>query len=217
MIRTKKDGDLIIISGPTAVGKHTVIQKLLSEEFVLSVSATSRLPREGEVEGVDYYYVTKEEFRKKIENEEFLEYAVVHGDNYYGTLKSDVNNKLKTGKNVILEIDIAGAVTIKEKYPNAIFIFLLPPSVEEIKNRILGRNSETKEQIMKRFTTMYKEINEINKYNYVVINDEVDLAVSKINAILLSEKCRVDRIEELVIDTKEEEIHEQIIAHFDNL
>ncbi len=217
MIKSKKRGDLIVISGPSGVGKDTVTNRILNENLVLSVSATSRSLRGNEKEGVDYYFLTKEQFEEKINNDEFMEYAQVHGDNYYGTLKSEVNGKLDEGKDVVLVIDIAGALSIKEKMKDVIFIFLLPPSIRELKNRLISRNTENKEQLLKRFSTMYNEINKINEYNYVVVNDNLDDAVNKIKSILLSEKCRVDRIVDLEIDTTEEKVHEDIIEYFDNM
>lgn len=217
MIKTKKKGDLIIISGPSGVGKDTVVKNLLSNTLTLSVSATTRSIREGEKDGVDYYYISKEDFEEKISNDEFLEYAIVHGKDYYGTLKSEVDSKLNSGLDVVLVIDIAGAFQIKEKFDDSIFIFIMPPSIKELKKRLIKRGSESKESLLRRFSSLYNEINEINKYNYVVVNDDIDSAVKKINAILLSEKCRVDRIEDLDIDTKEEEVHEEIISYFENL
>ncbi len=216
MIKQKKDGDLIIISGPAGVGKDSVTNKILSDDIILSISATTRSPRDGEIHGKDYYFVSKEEFEAKIKADEFLEYACVHGKDYYGTLKSEVFKTLEEGKDVVLVIDIAGALQIKSKFDKAIFIFLLPPSIKELKNRLIARSTETKDSLMRRFTSLYKEINEISKYNYVVINDDLEFATNKIKSILTSEKCRVDRIVDLEIDTKEEEIHEQIIEMYEN-
>lgn len=215
MIKNNVSGDLIVLSGPSGSGKDTVVQKVLGDNISISISATTREKREGEKDGVDYYFLSKEEFEEKIENDEFLEYAVVHGKDYYGTLKSEVVKILDQKKDVILVIDIKGALLIKEKFPSALFIFLLPPSVQTLKERLILRKSETKESMLRRFTSLYKEINEISKYNYVVVNDSLDEAVNKIKSILVSEKCRVDRIDDLVIDTKEEEIHEEIINIFD--
>lgn len=217
MIKSNAKGDLIVISGPSGAGKDTIVQRILNDDISLSISATTRDKRDGEVDGVDYFFLSKQEFLEKMKNDEFIEYAIVHGDNYYGTLKSEVLKKLDAKQDVVLVIDIKGAISIQEKFPNAIFIFLLPPSIEILKERLIARKTETKESMMKRFTSLYKEINELPKYNYVVVNDSVEEAASKIKSILVSEKCRVDRIEDLVIDTKEEDIHEEIIQYFENL
>lgn len=217
MIKSNKDGDLIVISGPSGVGKDTLVGKIICDNKKLSVSATTREKREHEVNGVDYHFLSKDDFKEKIQNNEFIEYALVHSSDYYGTLKSEVEENLKKGIDVILVIDIKGALNIKEQYPSSICIFLLPPSVEELKKRLIERNTEKLDSLLRRFTSMYKEINEITKYNYVVVNDSIENAVNKINAILLSEKCRVDRIEDLEIDTKEEDIHESLIEYFDSL
>lgn len=218
LIKQKKRGSLIIISGTTCAGKGTVIKELLkrNENLVLSTSYTSRSIRKGDIEDVTYYFVSREKFEEKIKNDEFLEYALVHG-NYYGTPKKEIENLLSNGKDVILEIEVQGAKIVKEKLPETVLIFVLAPSMEEVKKRIIARGSETKEQIITRFKTAYQEINEIPKYNYVVINDIVSSAVKKIESILISEKCRVDRIEEIRVENKEEFMHELLMEKsFDN-
>lgn len=218
LIKQKKRGSLIIISGTTCAGKGTVIKELLkrNENLVLSTSYTSRSIRKGDIEDVTYYFVSREKFEEKIKNDEFLEYALVHG-NYYGTPKKEIENLLSNGKDVILEIEVQGAKIVKEKLPETVLIFVLAPSMEEVKKRIIARGSETKEQIITRFKTAYQEINEIPKYNYVVINDIVSSAVKKIESILISEKCRVDRIEEISVENKEEFMHEFLMEKsFDN-
>lgn len=218
LIKQKKRGSLIIISGTTCAGKGTVIKELLkrNENLVLSTSYTSRSIRKGDIEDVTYYFVSRKKFEEKIKNDEFLEYALVHG-NYYGTPKKEIENLLSDGKDVILEIEVQGAKIVKEKLPETVLIFVLAPSMEEVKKRIIARGSETKEQIITRFKTAYQEINEIPKYNYVVINDIVSSAVKKIESILISEKCRVDRIEEISVENKEEFMHELLMEKsFDN-
>lgn len=213
MIKSKKKGDLIVISGPSGCGKDSICNKVIKKRknIQISVSMTTREKRQDEKEGKDYYFVTKEEFEKSIENDDLLEYAIVHEKDYYGTPKSNLFKILEDGTDVILIIDIQGALQIKEKYPEAIFIFILPPSMRELKKRLIKRGSETKESMFRRFKSMYKEINEIVKYNYVVVNDELDEAVNKVIAILDSQKCRVDRIEELDVSSIEEVMHEDLV------
>lgn len=212
MKKIKNEGQLIVISGPSGCGKDTVVKEVLktNDKAWLSVSCTSRKPRPGEINGKDYYFLTKEEFEQKIKEGNFLEYAQ-YTDNYYGTPKDIIKEKLDQGIDVILVIEIQGALKIKEMLEDTIFIFILPPTMRELKRRLEGRNTETKEKITKRFQTAYKELNEVAKYNYVVVNDEVKEASDKINAILLSEKCRVDRIEGTYIKSLEEEIHEILL------
>lgn len=214
MIKTKKRGSLIIISGTTCAGKGTVIKKLLerNKNMVLSLSYTSRPIRKGEVDGIDYKFISHEEFERKIENGDFLEYAKVRYGEYFGTPKENIENLLESGKDVILEIDVQGAKQIKERLPETILIFIMAPSMEEVKRRIKARGAETAEQIVDRFQTAYKEINEVNKYNYVVVNDNLEDAIQKVEAILISEKCRVDRIEEIYVENQEEIIHEFLIG-----
>ena len=213
MINTKSKGDLIIISGTTCAGKGTVIKKLLANhnDIVLSASYTSRPKRESEVDGVDYYFVSKEEFERKIKNNDFLEYAQVQYGAYYGTPKKEVLDLLDSGKDVILEIDVQGAKQIKELYPSTILIFIMAPSMREVKRRIMMRGDENIDQIISRFKVAYNEINQINNYNYVVVNDDLDTAVAKVEAILTSEKLRVDRIENLSVENEEEIIHELLM------
>lgn len=204
-------GVLIVISGPSGAGKGTICEALLEkhEEIVLSVSATTRSPRKGEVDGVNYHFLSKETFVSRIEEDDFLEHAQVYG-NYYGTPKSDVQKILDSGRDVILEIDIQGALKVKEQSNEGVFIFILPPSMEELKQRIIKRGSETPESLMTRFKSAYKEINYVSKYNYAVVNDTVERAVEKIEGILLAEKCRVDRLKETILDNKEDLIHEEL-------
>lgn len=206
----KKKGVLIVLSGPSGAGKGTICKELINRgDFWISVSATTRSPRDGEVEGKNYYFVTKEDFIKRINGGDFLEYAEVYG-NYYGTPKSKVLEALDNGNDVILEIDIQGALKVKETYPGGVFIFILPPSMEELKQRIIKRGSETRESLMTRFKSAYQEINYVSKYNYAVVNDTVNEAVTKIESIITAEKCRVDRIKEDILDSKEGLIHEQL-------
>lgn len=212
MIKSNKRGSLIVLSGPSGSGKGTILSSLVKENknIWVSISCTSRSIRGSEQDGIDYYFLTREEFEKKIEDNGFLEYAEYNG-NYYGTPKDEIENKLENGIDVILEIEVQGALKIKKLVKEAIFIFILPPSMEELKSRLEKRGTETEEKILKRFKTAYQEINELNKYNYVVVNDEIGKAVDKINAILKAEKCRVDRIEEVYLNNKEEMLHESLM------
>lgn len=219
MIKSKNTGQIIVISAPSGAGKGTIIKELLkndSKNRWLSVSATSREMRANEQEGINYYYITEEDFKNKIKNNYFLEYTNYAG-NYYGTPKEYIKEKINNGIDVILEIEIEGAMNIKKLIPEAIFIFIMPPSLKELVKRLKGRGTESNEKIMKRFHEAYKEINEVTKYNYVVVNDTIENATNKIEAILKAERCRVDRIEEVFLDTQEEEIHELLMENdFDN-
>lgn len=210
MVKRRKSGTLIVLSGPSGAGKGTICNELLKQvdTLSLSISMTTRSPRESEVDGKDYYFVTKEQFEEYIAKGNFLEYAKVHGDNYYGTPKNKVEEILSSGRDIILEIDIQGALEVKEKMKEGIFIFIMPPSMRELKDRLVKRNTESKDKIIERFKNAYKEINEVTKYNYIVINDEVQNAVDKVKAIILAEKCRVDRIEDFELNNEEELLHE---------
>lgn len=218
MIKKKKQGQLIVISGPSGAGKDTIVNELLkkNKNIWLSVSSTSRAPRGGEVDGENYFFLTKEDFEKKIKEDYFLEYAEYAG-NYYGTPKEKMLEKIEKGIDVVLVIEIQGAKKIKELVPEAIFIFIMPPSEKELLKRLKNRKTEEKEKIVERFNIAYKEINEVSKYNYVVVNDLLKDAVDKVEAIIKAEKCRVDRIEEMLVSNKEEIIHEFLMEEdFDN-
>ena len=219
MIKEKSKGLLIVVSGPSGAGKDTICNRVVEDmkDTKISVSMTSREPRGKEVDGVDYFFISKEEFEERIKNDEFLEYAIVHNNQYYGTPKTKIEDELNNGKNIILVIDIQGALKIKEIVKEALFIFIMPPSMEELKDRLIKRNTETKDKILERFKTAYNEINEFKKYNYVVVNDRVEKAVDKVKSIITAEKCRVDRIEDIYLNTKEEFIHEGLIdKEFEN-
>lgn len=212
IVKEKGQGNLIVISAPSGAGKGSVISRLLEsyDNAWLSISMTSREIRANDVPNETYYFVSRDEFEKRIENGVFLEYAIYNG-NYYGTPRDKINEKLNEGKDVILEIEIQGALKVKELVPDAIFIFILPPSMKELRRRLVNRGTDSMDKILGRFKTAYQEINEVTKYNYVVINDDLDIAVDKVKAILLSERCRVDRIEEVYLNNMEEEIHEMLV------
>jgi len=194
-----KRGLLIVISGPSGSGKGTVCRELrrLNPQYKVSVSVTTREQRDGEKEGVEYFFRTQEQFEHLINEGELLEYAQIYGGCYYGTPKKFVRETLNAGNDIILEIDIQGALQVKERFDEGIFIFLVPPSMQELYRRLVDRGRENAEMILERFRAAYQELNFINRYNYVVVNDEVDAAVKKIEAIITAEKCHVKRNEEL--------------------
>ncbi|MGM9913572.1 guanylate kinase [Floccifex sp.] len=182
-----KRGLLVIISGPSGVGKGTVRKYFEKKEelnLVYSTSMTTRKPRNGEVNGKDYFFVSREEFLKAIDNHELLEYAEFVG-NYYGTPISEVNRLRDEGKNVLLEIEVQGAKQVQEKCPDAISIFIIPPSLEELEKRIRGRNSEPEEIVQQRLSKAEKELKLVNQYKYIVCNDDPELAASLIETIIL--------------------------------
>ena len=213
MIKSSSRGILIVISGPSGSGKGSIISGLLekdSQKRWLSISTTSRPIRTNDIPGKTYNFVSREEFEEKIKNNYFLEYTNYVG-NYYGTPKEHIEEKLKNGIDVILEIEIEGASNIKKLIPEALFIFIMPPSLKEMVQRLKKRGTDSPEKILERFKRSYQEINEVTKYNYVVVNDDLKEATQKVEAIIKAEKCRVDRIEEVYLDTKEEEIHEILL------
>ena len=219
MIRHKNTGQLIVISAPSGSGKGTIISKLLENDNKnrwLAVSTTTRAPRINDIPGETYNFVTKEEFEELIKKDYFIEYTNYVG-NYYGTPKELIKKKLDQGIDVILEIEIEGANNIKKLIPEALFIFIMPPSIKTMVQRLKNRKTDSKDKIIERFRTAYKEINEVTQYNYVVVNDDLEIAVDKVESIIKAEKCRVDRIEEVYLDTKEEEIHELLMdEEFEN-
>jgi len=192
----KDKGILIVLSGPSGVGKGTVRKAVFSRpdaKFEYSISMTTRKPREGEVDGVDYFFKTKEEFEKLIEEGKLLEYAEYVG-NYYGTPIDYVKETLDSGKDVFLEIEVQGAKQVREKLPEGLFIFLMPPSLDELRNRIVGRGTESVDLIHNRMEAARKEIELTSMYDYVVVNDDVERAVDKINCIVQAEHCRSERV-----------------------
>lgn len=182
-----KKGLLIILSGPSGVGKGTILKEILSDDScVMSISATTRDPREGEIDGVNYFFKTKEEFEKMIANNQLLEYAE-YCDNLYGTPVEYVDNMLEQGKNVILEIEVQGALNVKKLRPEAVSLFISPPSFEELFDRLRNRATEDLETINKRIDRAKEEIKFIPQYDYQVINDKLDEAIEEVKQIIKSE------------------------------
>ena len=190
-------GLLIVISGASGTGKGTVCKKILSDlpAVAYSISATTRAPRPGEVDGREYYFLSVEEFKSWIADGKFLEHAEVYG-NFYGTPLNKIEERLNRGEDILLEIDVQGALNVKRKCPEGIYIFLLPPSLEELKRRIEGRGTETPESLARRLKNAVAEIKIGLEYDYVVVNDSIENAVEKIKAILTAERLKVARNED---------------------
>ena len=172
---------LVVVSGPSGAGKDTILR--MDSDFSLSVSATTRAPRGDEVDGKNYYFLSTEDFLSKIENDAFIEYAK-YGSNYYGTLKSDVEQRIRNGKTVILVIEVNGAANIKRLYPGALSIFIMPPSSEVLENRLRKRQTDSEDAIIKRLDIAKTEISRSTDYDYIVINDDLDRAVAEAHEII---------------------------------
>ena len=198
-------GVLTVVSGFSGAGKGTVIKRLLEkyENYALSISVTTRNPREGERDGIEYFFRTREEVEDMIRNDQLLEHAEYVG-NYYGTPRFYVEDMLSQGKNVILEIEIQGAMKIREKISEAVLIFVTPPTIDELRRRLTGRGTETADVIASRLRRAEKESEEMNSYDYILINDQVEGCVDQLHQIILSERCRVQRNEELINTIQEE-------------
>jgi guanylate kinase len=192
--KTTDRGLLIVLSGPSGTGKGTLCRELLAKipGLKYSISATTRPPREGEIDGVHYFFISESDFQERLARGEFLEWATVY-DNLYGTLRWQVEKVLAGGNDVILEIDIQGARQIKGKFPDGVFIFIVPPSLAELAARIERRGTDPEEVIRKRLHAAGSELLSISEYDYIVINDSIDQAVNKLTAIITAEKCRVNR------------------------
>lgn len=199
-MKQNRKGLLLVISGPAGVGKGTINISLISRnsDIRMSVSATTRQPRPGEIDGVHYFFKTEEEFQDMINKGAFLEYMRVFNTHYYGTPKSFVEQELAEGRSVILEIDVQGAMRVKAAYPDAVLIFIAPPSMSELKSRLIHRGTESSEAIDRRFETAYQEMKYINQYDYVVVNDILDLAIARAEDIIVAERCKVSRNGELI-------------------
>ena len=198
-VNFKERGLLIVLSGPSGVGKGTVCRVLREEtdnNLQYSVSATTRKPREGEVEGTHYFFKSREEFERMIEQKQLLEHAEFVG-NYYGTPVEWVRETLESGRDVILEIEVQGAFQVKERFPEAVFLFLAPPSLQELRNRLVGRGTESEDVIKQRLLVAREEIELMDAYDYVVTNDEVEKAIDRIKAIVTAEHCKRERVASL--------------------
>ena len=202
----QQSGILFVLSGPSGAGKGTICQELLRQipNLQYSVSATTRKPRLGETNGINYWFKEKEEFEEMIQNNMLLEWAEVYG-NYYGTPKEQVLKVLKSGKNVVLEIDPQGAMQVKEKFPEGVFIYILPPSLDELAARITKRGTDSKESIKKRLAAATEEIQYALKYDYVVVNDKVESAVENIATIISAEKFNSKRRKKIILNICESE------------
>ena len=199
-------GFLLVLSGPSGSGKGTVSESLMknNDDIIFSTSVTTRTPRPGEVNGENYFFATREEFEKMVENDELLEHAFVH-TNYYGTPKKFVFDEIEKGEIVLLEIDVQGALQVKKKYKEAVFIFLIPPTMDELKSRLVKRDTETEDEIETRYRNAFKELDFVGEYDYFVINDVIDNAVKDIETIIAAEKLRVKRHKDIKKEVQAEE------------
>ena len=201
----KNKGILTVVSGFAGTGKGTLMKRLVSDYdcYALSVSMTTRQPRPGEENGREYFFVTKEEFEQKIEQEGLIEHACYVG-NYYGTPRDYVEKMLADGKDVILEIEIQGALKVKERFPETLLIFVMPPSAEELRSRLIGRGTETMEVIDKRMSRAAEEAQGIEKYDYIVVNDDLDRCTKELHHIIASAHCRPVHNQEFIEQIRED-------------
>ena len=207
-------GFLLVLSGPSGSGKGTVSESLMknNDDIIFSTSVTTRTPRPGEVNGENYFFASREEFEKMVENDELLEHAFVH-TNYYGTPKKFVFYEIEKGEIVLLEIDVQGALQIKEKYKEAVFIFLIPPTMDELRSRLVKRDTETEDEIETRYRNAFKELDFVGEYDYFVINDVIDNAVKDIETIIAAEKLRVKRHKNIKKEVQAEEERSKWLYH----
>ena len=207
-------GFLLVLSGPSGSGKGTVSEALMknNDDIIFSTSVTTRTPRPGEVNGENYFFATREEFEKMVENDELLEHAFVH-TNYYGTPKQFVFDEIEKGEIVVLEIDVQGALQVKKKYKEAVFIFLIPPTMDELKSRLVKRDTETEDEIETRYKNAFKELDFVGEYDYFVINDVIDNAVRDIETIIAAEKLRVKRHKDIKKEVQAEEERNKWLYH----
>lgn len=200
----KNKGILLVLSGFSGSGKGTVMKEIMkkySDRYALSISATTRAPRPGESDGVEYFFKTREEFEAMIANDELVEYAQ-YVSNYYGTPKAYVEEQLNAGKDVILEIEIQGALKIKEKFPDTLLLFMTPPSAEALKNRLIGRGTESMDVIESRLSRAVQEAEGIEKYDYLIINDNLEECVERFHSIITNEHYRVSRNEDNIANMR---------------
>lgn len=210
----KKKGVLIVVSGFSGVGKGTVVKKLVDKyNYSLSISATTRAPRPGEVDGKDYFFKTVAEFQNLIDYNGFIEWAQ-YVENYYGTPRKFVEEELEAGHNVILEIEVQGAMKIKEQYPDAVLVFLTAPDARSLKNRLEGRGTEEPKVIAKRLKRACEETEDMIFYDYLVVNDDLDTCVDYVNAVILAEGFKTSNNEEYITKTKKElfDIRKEILS-----
>ena len=188
-------GIFYVISGPSGAGKTTILKKIMRnvDNLAFSVSYTTRPKRPNEREGADYFFVTEEQFKDLIEKDEFVEWALVHGY-YYGTSKKFIEMELSKGYDIVLDIDVQGALSIMQKYSNAVFIFLAPPSFDTLKERLLKRKTESEKDLVKRIEDAKWELSKISMFDYIVINDSIESTVEKIKSIIEAERLRIERI-----------------------
>ena len=193
MEETRK-GMLLVVSGASGTGKGTLVKRLLEEDasFCFSVSATTRAPRNGETDGVDYHFLTEAQYDELLAKDAFLEHATVHAHRY-GTLKEEVYGRMERGQNVLLDIDTQGAFNVMAAAPDCVSVFILPPSYAELRRRLEGRNTERPEEIERRFTNARQEIPLMDRYQYIIVNDDLDAAYAQLRAITLAEKQRSNR------------------------
>ena len=201
-------GQLIVISGFSGAGKGTVVKGLVEKYgYSLSISATTRAPRPGEVDGKDYYFKTQDEFRTLIDYNGFIEWAQ-YVDNYYGTPRKFVEQELAAGRDVILEIEVQGAAIVKNQYPDSRLIFITTKDVDTLKERLVGRGSETEEQVQKRLKRAAEEASFIGNYDYIVVNDDLNTCIDTVNSVILSEKCKREKNAALIEALQESFSHE---------
>ncbi len=204
----KQQGILAVVSGFSGAGKGTIMKALLEkyDNYALSISATTRKPREGEVDGREYFFMSVEQFEDLIKNDQLIEHAC-YVSNYYGTPRSYVEEKMAEGKDVILEIEIQGALKVKEKFPETLLVFVVPPSAEELKNRLIGRGTETMEVIESRMSRAIEEAEEMGSYDYILVNESVDKAVEDLHNLIQAQHMKSSANKARIIQMKKE-LHE---------
>ncbi len=204
-MKNQDKGILIVVSGFSGAGKGTLMKKLLEtyDNYALSVSATTRAPRQGETHGKEYFFKSVEEFEKMIAQDELIEYAK-YVDNYYGTPESYVTSQLEAGRDVILEIEIQGALKVKEKYPDALLLFVTPPSAEELKARLIGRGTESMEVIEARMKRAIEEAQYMDSYDYLIVNDDIDTCMEEMHQVIQAEHKKVNHCQKMIEQIRKE-------------